>query len=97
MEDVNAHKCNQHLIGHAFMGESSSHTGNNQLAYRHASGTEDEKIATTPLLHEPKTGKSRANVHNTGDNRHHKRVLNAGVLEVRCPVVKDEVDTRELL
>lgn len=59
--------------------------------------TEHEQRATAPLLDHVQTGEGGDDVDDVRDEGDDEGVLDAGVLEEGGAVVKDEVDTSELL
>ena len=97
-EDVDADECDQSLLGSHVLNTSDS-TGNSddELADSHTDGTEEEKVAATPLLDKVETGKGGGDVDARGNHSDNKGVPDTRVLEEGSSVVEDEVDTSELL
>jgi hypothetical protein len=97
-EDVDTDKSNQKTLDRQVLGSNdSTSNGNDELADSHANGTEEQKLAATPLLDEPQTGNSRSNVDAGSDHGNDEGVLDTSVLEEACAVVEDEVDASQLL
>lgn len=97
-EDVNAHKCDQSLLcGLVLNTSDGSGDSNDKLAHRHTNGTEEQKIAASPLLNEIQTRESGSNVNAGSNHADDEGVLDTGVLEKGGTIVEDEVHTSELL
>ena len=80
--------------------EANGHTndGDEELADKHSTGTDDEDSATTEALDSPEGERSGADVDKSENERDEETVLNGtGGLEERGGVVEDEVDAGPLL
>jgi hypothetical protein len=91
-ENVDADECDQRVLsGLVFASESCANTGDDELAYSHSDGPEEQEWATTPGLDHVETRESGCHVNGRGNHADQEGVLDAGSLEERSSVVENEV------
>lgn len=97
--NVDADKCDERLATSGVgLGDSSTDDSDDELASAHPDGTEDEEVSSTDTLHHVHAWNGGDNVDNVGDNGEDEGVrIRKSALEELGAVVKDEVDTGELL
>lgn len=95
-ENVEADESNENLVGN-ICEDCDTDNSNNELADTHPNGSQQKKTAATKFLNEVKTGDSRYNIDQVGNETDEESILNTGVLEELGTIVENEVDTGQLL
>lgn len=96
-ENVDADEGDEHLVRRRIVGIYRPCNGDNVLTHEHAHSPEEEKWSSTPFLHEIQAWQCRTNIDHTSDDGNGESVADARIVEKGGPVVKDEIDPRQLL
>ncbi|CAG8604720.1 4149_t:CDS:2, partial [Acaulospora colombiana] len=85
------------LAGKIFDRDGDTDDGDEVFADEHADGTDEQETSTSDVVDGPKGGDGHDDVDDVGGDRDRERVADTRVLEEGRAVVKDEIDTGELL
>jgi hypothetical protein len=96
-EDVDTDKGDKSLLSRLIGDRLETNSSNDKLTNSHTDGSEEQELSSAPLLNQVQTRESGGDVDARSDQTDSEAVTDSRLLEERCAVIEDEVDTTQLL